>query len=277
MSSLDATRRCRLKPARADRLRLVQITDCHLFATEDGLLGGINTLASLRAICGRIARRETGVDAILATGDLSQDGSTESYRLLAREFETLQLPVFCIPGNHDDAGAMDASLKGQNIRSERSISAGEWQILLLDSTVPGEVHGHVDEGELAAMRSALANSSEAHVLIGLHHQAQDVGSRWIDAKGLPRNAELRAEIARHDRVRAVVWGHVHQEFRLRSGGIDWLATPSTCVQFAPASVDFATDALPPGYRVLDLLADGRVETRVERLPAEASAGPKPRS
>ena len=277
MSSLDATRRYLLKPARADRPRLVQITDCHLFADEDGLLGGMNTLVSLREICGMIAHRETGVDAILATGDLSQDGSAESYRLLARELESLQLPVFWIPGNHDDSAAMDANLAGINFPAERNISAAEWQILLLDSTVPGAVHGDVGESELAAMRAALANGSEPHVLIGLHHQAQDVGSRWIDAKGMPRNAGLRAEIARHDRVRAVVWGHVHQEFRLRSDDIDWLATPSTCVQFAPASDDYAIDPLPPGYRVLDLLPDGSVETRVERLPAEAGSAPNPLS
>ena len=93
----------------------------------------------------------------------------------------------------------------------------------------------------------------------------NVDSRWIDTKGLRDNDTLRAEIGRHDRVRAVVWGHVHQDFQRRMDGVEWIATPSTCIQFAVNSAEFALDRQAPAYRVLDLHADGRVETRVRRL------------
>ncbi len=246
-------------------LRLLQATDCHLFARAGERLAGMDTDASLGSICRAILRDDADASALLATGDLSQDGSAESYQRLARHLDGLAMPVFWIPGNHDEIDVMRANLRGQWIRPERNIAAGRWRILMLDSTLPGEVHGRVDAREIEFMHAAIEGAAEAHVLICLHHQAMNVDSRWIDDKGLRANDALRAEIGRHDRVRAVVWGHVHQEFQRRVDGVEWIATPSTCVQFAVNSEEYALDRQPPAYRVLNLHADGSVETRVRQL------------
>ena len=39
----------------------------------------------------------------------------------------------------------------------------------------------------------------------------------------------------------------------------------TCAQFLPGSEDFALDTRPPGWRWLELHADGRIETQVHWL------------
>ncbi len=44
-----------------------------------------------------------------------------------------------------------------------------------------------------------------------------------------------------------------------------MASPSTCVQFAPGSAGFKADDQPPGYRWLELRADGSIETAVSRV------------
>ncbi|MBT8148658.1 MAG: phosphodiesterase, partial [Gammaproteobacteria bacterium] len=62
--------------------------------------------------------------------------------------------------------------------------------------------------------------------------------------------------------------HVHQEFNgtdARVPGAQLIASPSTCIQFAPHSDDFKLDTLMPGYRWLDLHADGRITTGVSRV------------
>ncbi len=268
MSDNGASSEFQLPIEQTATLRLLQVTDCHLFARNGDHLMGMDTDASLGSICRAIDRNEPNAAAVLATGDLSQDGSPESYQRLAQHLDGLARPVFWIPGNHDEIEAMRGHLQGQWIRPERSIGAGAWRIVLLDSTLPGEVHGRVSERELEFMHTSIEASREANVLICLHHQAMNVGSAWIDTKGLLDNETLRTEIERHDRVRAVVWGHVHQEFQQRENGIEWIATPSTCIQFAPGSAAFALDAQAPAYRVLDLHTDGRVETRVVRLAAD---------
>jgi Icc protein len=99
----------------------------------------------------------------------------------------------------------------------------------------------------------------------LHHQALDCGSEWLDLKGLKDSAQLRARLARHDNVRAVLWGHVHQESDQIIDDILWMSSPSSCVQFKPGSKEFALDSEAPGYRYLSLYADGRIEAVVPRV------------
>ena len=55
--------------------RVVQMTDCHLFASVEGKLWGLNTEDSLRLVLDRVALEQSRIDVILATGDLSQDGT----------------------------------------------------------------------------------------------------------------------------------------------------------------------------------------------------------
>ena len=254
-----------LEAARAGTLRLVQITDCHIFADPESRLLGIDTRASLRAVCRAIEREQPQRDAILATGDLSQDGSPDSYEYLARQLGALGTPVFWLPGNHDDIEVMSRHFRGDRIRAARRVFGAGWQIVMLDSTLPGEVHGEVSAGELDFLDAALGEHPDHHALVCLHHQAIDTGSRWIDLKGLRRQDELGARIRAHANVRGVLWGHVHQEAHHRLDDIDWMSTPSSCVQFKPGSEDFAADSAAPGYRRLALHADGRIETAVHRL------------
>ncbi len=63
----------------------------------------------------------------------------------------------------------------------------------------------------------------------------------------------------------MLWGHVHQIFDDLRNGVKLMGTPSTCIQFNPNQDDFAIEKLPPGYRWLELMPDGRINSGVERL------------
>ena len=71
-------------------------------------------------------------------------------------------------------------------------------------------------------------------------------------------------IARYPRLRGVLWGHVHQALDTVRDGVRFFCTPSTCVQFLPRQEDFAVDQRGPGYRWLELSADGTIRTGVSR-------------
>ncbi len=254
-----------LEAAPDDVLRLAQITDCHIFADAESRLLGLDTRESLRAVCAAIEREQPDLDGLLATGDLSQDGSPASYEYLARQLDALGTPVFWLPGNHDDPAVMAKHFRGDKIVATRHVLVADWQIVMLDSTLPGEVHGEVSAAELEFLDAAIGEYPERHALVCLHHQAIDTGSRWIDRKGLRGQDELGARIRAHANVRAVIWGHVHQEAHHRLDDIEWMSTPSSCVQFQPGSEEFTADTAAPGYRSLALHADGRIDTAVHRL------------
>ncbi|MET1256611.1 3',5'-cyclic-AMP phosphodiesterase [Aliikangiella maris] len=254
-----------IQPAQTDVVRLAQITDCHIFADPEGCLLGLNTRDSFEAVCDRLKREEWRPDALLATGDLSQDASPQAYKYLADYFKSMQLATFWLAGNHDDSDTMEMYLSNSSVFPAKQILIGDWQILMLDSSVKGKVHGHLSNYQMAFLARALKRYPEKHALICLHHQPVDVGCEWLDQIGLHNADELAALIARHNQVKGVLWGHIHQEFQRSINGVQWIATPSSCVQFEPGSIDFSAGVEAPGYRYLNLYADGRIESVVHRI------------
>lgn len=248
-------------------LRLLQITDCHIFAEATSCLQGMNTRQSFTAVCHQIIENKDVFDAILATGDLSQDGSAQSYRFLAQWFERLQTPTYWIPGNHDDVAVMRENLISAQLNPAKLLLSEHWLVILLDSTIKNQVSGRVAQAQLDFLETALQQNSAKHALVCLHHQPIDVGSYWIDQKGLQEREGFHELISRHDNIRAVLWGHVHQQTQRSIAGVEWMSTPSSCVQFEPGADAFSVSDEAPGYRRLALYADGRIETSVERIEA----------
>lgn len=246
-------------------VKLVQVTDPHLFADPAGRLRGVPTLLALQDTLQAAAADIRSAEAILATGDLVQDdvGGYEPFRRLLRP---LGKPVLCIPGNHDDALALARSLSEPPFQVGGHYDAAGWRIVLLDSSVPRQARGALAPAQLAALESALASAPERHALIALHHHPVSMGSQWLDTVGLTNHADFFAILDRHPQVRGIVFGHVHQVFEGERRGVRILGTPSTCAQFLPRARDFAVDTLPPAYRVLKLEPDGRLASHVEWLP-----------
>jgi len=93
----------------------------------------------------------------------------------------------------------------------------------------------------------------------------DINCKWLDEQRL-KNAEAFFTIVdRHDNVRGILWGNIHQHIDQLRGGVQLMATPSTCIQFAPYSENFQLDNQSPGYRSLELHANGQIKTAVYRV------------
>lgn len=243
---------------------LVQLSDSHLFAEADGRLLGMNTRQSLEKVIESVLAEQPAVDLILATGDLSQDGSVESYRAFRQLSAQIAAPVRWLPGNHDELPQM-AEAAQQSDFLEPVIDIGQWRITLLDSAVPGSVPGYLQDAQLQLLAQALSEAPQRHHLICLHHHPVSIDCAWMEPIGLRNPEALFAVLGRFPQVRAVLWGHIHQMFDQVRDGVRLLASPSTCIQFAPGSEDFQLDDLPPGYRWLRLHDDGRLETGISRV------------
>jgi len=253
----------RIAPA-DDSVLLVQLSDSHLFAEADGRLLGMDTRDSLQQVIQRVLEEQPRVDLLLASGDISQDGSTESYQRFQKMTAQIPGPQRWFAGNHDDIPAM-RKVCGDSALLDPVIDIGGWRIILLDSSVPGSVAGHFSREQLELLERSLAEAGDRHVLVSFHHHPVSVGCEWLEPIGLLNSAALFTVIDRYPRVQALLWGHVHQELDQQRKGVRLLASLSTCVQFAPGSVDFQVDHEAPGYRWLRLFADGRLETGVSRV------------
>ncbi|XUK65261.1 3',5'-cyclic-AMP phosphodiesterase [Pseudomonas yamanorum] len=243
---------------------LVQLSDSHLFAEADGGLLGMKTRESLQRVIDTVLVQQPQIDLVLATGDLSQDGTLESYQAFRDMTRQIEAPARWIPGNHDEPQVMlQAAINSALL--EPVVDVGNWRITLLDSAVPGSVPGYLQDQQLQLLAQSLSEAPTRHHLVCFHHHPVSIGCAWMEPIGLRNPETLFAVLDRFPQVRAVLWGHVHQEIDRERNGVRLLASPSTCIQFAPGSEDFKVSDEAPGYRWLRLHADGRLETGVERV------------
>ena len=142
---------------------------------------------------------------------------------------------------------------------------GAWVVILLNSRVEGCIYGHLSDKELQFLESVLKEHGDKYAMICLHHQPVPIGSQWMD-KYIVRNAQdFWSLIDNYPMVKVVLWGHIHQEFTDTYNNIGLLASPSTCVQFTPGQKDFCVENAMPGYRWIELHADGGFTSGVERV------------
>jgi Icc protein len=254
------------KAAGRDSIKLLQITDTHLFEPADGSLLSVNTSDSFNAVVEKIVEQGLSFDAMLTTGDISQDHSAGSYQRFANGISPIDLPCFWLPGNHDFKPNMVSVLPSQQIHQIEHVLLGEhWQMILLDSQVVGLPHGRLSDQQLGLLEDKLVEHSDRHTLVLLHHHPLLVGSAWLDQHTLKDAEDFWGVVGQHSNVKAVLCGHVHQDMNVMHQGVQVMATPSTCVQFKPNSDDFALDTKSPGWRELELHVDGSLTTEVKRL------------
>ncbi len=243
-------------------LRLIQFTDPHLYGSETETLRGIATLPALEAALADAQRASMWPpDVVLVTGDLVQDDPT-GYKHIRRLFGHLGMPVLCIPGNHDDPAVLRRELRVDPFIVAGHVDYDPWRIVLLDSSLAGSASGRLTDQTLAQLDHALKTAAGRHCLVTLHHHPVPMASHWLDRVALENPEEFFKVIDRHDNVRAIVWGHVHQAYEGMRNHVRLLATPSTCAQFLPHADEFALDRRPPAYRTLELRADGSLFTEV---------------
>ncbi len=250
--------------AESKPLRIAQITDTHLYSDPGGELLGLNTRRSLEQVIDLVMSARQP-DLVVSSGDLTHDGSPQAYQQVRDCFRRIGVPVYSLPGNHDEVVTLNDCMNSNPFLCVRSARINSWQMLFLDSTVTGSDGGYLRKAELDALDTELASYPDLPTLIWLHHQPVPLGSRWLDSMAVDNPQAFFDITDRHSQVRAILWGHVHQSFEQQRNGVQLLAAPSTCIQFQPGSEEFAVHLVPPGYRWLELYPDGSLETGVERL------------
>ena len=215
--------------------RLVQVSDCHLPDNPQTPYRGQNADDNLVRLSAPV--RAFGPDGLVLTGDLSEDGSPSSYERVAEWAASFGVPVWWLPGNHDEPGRMRRVFEAAGFGAGPRVRAGDWTLVLLDSRWPDDPAGELDHERLEPLK----NLPNAPVGVFVHHQPVPIGARWIDRVGMRVPERLWERIATGTRPRFIAFGHVHQRFRQTFDGVEVLACPSTA-----ANSHARTDRFSPG-------------------------------
>jgi len=241
-------------------IRIAQISDCHLPANPLHTYRGINPCRNLEALLEKVKSLQP--DLILASGDLSEDGSKDSYHLIRDLFDLIGVPVLALPGNHDDPALLADAYPGSPVDSVQVTQHGSWQIIRLNSCILDNPCGRISEKSLSELESILARDADQPSLVAVHHQPVMVGSPWIDKYRMLGPEPFLQLIDQYAAIKAVVWGHIHQVFKTERPGTLMLGGPSSAINGIPGAEKFTPDMLGPACRLLELRADGSLKSHI---------------
>ena len=241
---------------------IIQITDTHLMDHPDTEFVQINPEQNFHHVMEDILQRFPHIDALIHTGDLAQIAHSETYTRYQDYMQNLGIPFFQIPGNHDDLSLFPFHHPDP---IPTVIELGEWRIILLNSVIQGQTDGWIQTEQLQLLQQLLQQQQDKNIILACHHHPFAMQSHWIDQHKLKNSEQFMQTLANFKHIKAVIYGHVHQDSSNIYNEIEFLSTPATCVQFKPLSYDFALDPLAPGYRCLYLKENGEFETEVFRL------------
>lgn len=269
-----------VKSADPGIVKIVQLTDLHIFNDPKGSLLGVVTADSFQAVLNEVSalRGEKEPDLLLVTGDISQDYSEGSYRRFASMIRQVGKPMFWLPGNHDDGPLMYRIFPGLGLSIARQIFCNNWQIVMLNAQVYSNPCGYLPPDQFEFLTQCLDSHRDMNALICIHHNTFRVNSAWLDQHYLKNADEFTGMLHHYPNVRCVLCGHVHQETDEVHDHIRYISSPATSIQFLPDSDSFGLDTAEPGWRELILHRDGSFETAVHRLhsglyvPDYASSG-----
>ena len=246
--------------------KIIQITDLHLNKSKDVVSNGVNTHESANKVIESIRINEKDNDCLILSGDLSNDYSIESYNYLMQLLKDFEAPIYLMSGNHDSPSHLKTLTNNKNIFFKNFQCFNNWGVFMFNTKKENSPNGFLKKEELVYFDQVVSNTLYKNIIIFLHHHPVPIGSASMDSM-IIENAELLTDrIMQYDKIKAVSWGHIHNEFNLNMGSAKLFSTPSTCYQAKEKSKNFIIDpeALP-GYRRIFLNDDGSCDTEVIRV------------
>lgn len=243
---------------------VAQISDLHIRREGQLAYRRLDTAPYLERAVATLNRLEPQPDLILATGDLVDAGQAEEYARLATLLAPLRAPLFLLPGNHDEPGALRAAFAAATYLPTGShlsytLERPGLRIVALDTTGRGREGGYLDAERLAWLDAALAADGRP-TLIAMHHPPLRTGIAFMDALGFEGLEAFGAVVARYAHVERIVTGHIHRLITAGCYGTVVITAPSVAHQVSldlqPGSE--ATFSLEPPGLLLHVVGAGPV-------------------
>lgn len=228
---------------------VLQLTDTHILPPGQVLYKKVDTALHLRETVKQINRMRPMPDVLIITGDLTEHGDEEEYRHFLELIEPLQMPVYVVPGNHDDPQTMVDTFAGTSCfpvsddTCQYTIEDFPFRILALNSRCDGSELPDFTGKRLSWLKHQL-DSSDKPTLIALHHPPMTTGIELIDMGGSEWFQGIKSVLAGYEQVKLVICGHCHTDLCGRIGQIPVYMAPATAHRLiASRGIDIAPSTI----------------------------------
>ena len=211
---------------------IAQISDCHIRDHEGWFGRLVDTTETLGQVVDHLLALEPAPDVILATGDLTDDGTPAQYATLRDTLAPIVERIIPLPGNHDEGPAFRlafADLLPVNVADDHCsyvVDRHPVRLVGLDTSLTGRHDGLFDADREAWLEQALS-ADDRPTLVFTHFPPFETGLAFMDQAGVSYADRLRATIERHPHVRLLVTGHLHRPVQTTIGSTLVSTCPST--------------------------------------------------
>lgn len=235
---------------------IAHISDLHVMEPGDLAYGVVDTGPMVEKAIAHIAALNPNI--LVITGDLVHNVQPAEYQRLKSILAPLTMPVYLIPGNHDSRDLIrqiftDHTYLPSSGYLQYVVEADPLRLIMLDTNVPGEGRGELDDERLGWLNRQLSDRSRKPTLIFMHHPPFTTGIDMMDGYSLSGLSNLKTIIKRYDCIERIGCGHVHRPMQKRWAGTLAYTVPSPVHQVSLDLASTAEDATfvmePPAYQL----------------------------
>lgn len=241
---------------------LAQLTDTHVIDPDVDNDLVVDNNERLRLAVERLNAESVKPEVVLATGDLTDNGTPREMEILAELLDPLRVPLLPLVGNHDRRDTFRDTFDMPWATDDSHLSwvtdVGELRIIGLDTTIPDSHGGLFDEERQEWLTAALAEAADRRTIIAMHHPPFASGIQWMDRMRLEGSDVFARVVSEASGIERIFCGHLHRPLTAVIGGVATTVGPSTIqhvqLNLEPdAPVEVIRD--PVGYQ-LHNYADG---------------------
>lgn len=217
---------------------IAQLSDTHICAPGQKTSGVAPMDAHLRRCVESINCFQPMPDLVLLSGDVTNNFSKEEAEHAADILSQLSMPLFVVPGNHDDRVTLSKAfgpeicpLNGDGF-VDYVLDGYPLRIIALDTLDAGQAGGQLCAAQLDWLEARLDETPEEPTLFFAHHPPLKLGVPETDEDGFAGAEALGKLIARYSNIERFLCGHVHLHTNARWCGTVVTTAPSIGMQLA---------------------------------------------
>ena len=213
---------------------IIQISDTHISEPDTSVPHTLERISVLKSFVDHVSAMDEKPDLILHTGDVSQNGKPEEYKIVESILKSVGVPVFFALGNRDlDVNLIETlkDLGGARLANGfliYSIDGFPVRLIAMDTQKRNSRIGTVCSVRLDILDKLLKEQPNTPTAIFMHHPAFHVPTskypfQFSDTSTADSFLEM---VASHRQIVQLFCGHMHRQFSVKLKTCTASITPS---------------------------------------------------